>query len=335
MSNSAKLVDFKGKQAVELKAGKYTAIVAPFLGSNVLRLYDEENGIEVFRFDEDLPLEDLQKTPEIYGFPTLYLPNRLENGVLKVSDAVYHLPVNDPLGNHIHGFLHKREHKIESYEADAIGAYVRTSYIYDENDEFFQYLPVSFRADFSFVLNASGLHYEFTMTNTSDKQLPYGVCNHTTINGPMTKDGKGLDMRLYLPVGEKWQLSRKCIPTGDFLPETNHDRQYLTGSQIPVEHDIDNDVFFAEEGSMDGNPFYGAIIEDFKTGKKIIYEVCRDFKFWVVWNDGGNKGYFCPEPMTWIIDAPNQPIPADESGYRELAPGESHTLSETLYTKAN
>ena len=333
MSNSAKLIEFKGEQAVELRAGRYVAIVAPFLGSNVVRMYDEELGIEVFRYDEDATLAQMQQSPEIYGFPTLYLPNRLAKGVLKCSDATYNLPVNDPLGNHIHGFLHKRKHEVVSYEADAMGASLVTSFTYDENDEFFKYLPVTFKAEFSFVLNESGLHYGFTMTNTSTRQLPYGVCNHTTISGPMTKDGEGLDMRLYVPVGEKWQLGRDCIPTGEFLPETNHDRQYLTGSQIPVLHDIDNDVFFAEEGSMDGNPFYGVIVEDAKSRKKIIYEVCRDFKFWVIWNDHGDKGYFCPEPMTWIIDAPNQPIPAGESGYRELAPGESHTLTETIYTR--
>ena len=332
MSNSAKVIDFQGKEAVLLETGKYEAIVAPFLGSNVLRLYDKQLEIEVFRYKEEFTLEQLTRSPEIYGFPTLYLPNRLAKGVLKTSDARYQFPLNDPLGNHIHGFLHKREHTLDSYVADAVGASVKTSYTYDEKDEFFQYFPVSFRAEYSFVLNESGLHYEFTMTNTSDKQLPYGVCNHTTISGPMTKDGEPLDMRLYVPVGEKWELGRDCIPTGEFLPETNHDRQYLTGSQIPVKHKIDNDVFFAEEGSYEGNPFYGAIVEDAKSKKKIIYEVCRDFKFWIIWNDEGDKGYFCPEPSTWIIDAPNQPIPADESGYRELAPGESHTLSEHVFT---
>ena len=63
-----------------------------------------------------------------------------------------------------------------------------------------------------------------------------------------------------------------------------------------------------------------------------LYEVCKDFKFWIIWNDHGMKKYFCPEPSTWIIDAPNQPIPADESGYLELAPGESKTLTEKIYT---
>ena len=208
----------------------------------------------------------------------------------------------------------------------------KTEYIYDDKDEFFSIYPVSFKAEYTFTLSEDGLDYDFTMTNTSDKQLPFGVCNHTAMNGPFTKDGNGLDVRLYIPIGEKWELSKSCIPTGEFLPMTNHDRQYITGSQVPVLHDIDNDVFFAEEGTFDGKPFYGALVTDSATGKKICYEVSRDFKFWVVWNDHGDKGYFCPEPCTWIIDAPNQPLPADESGYVELAPQESKTISQRLYT---
>lgn len=332
MGFSANITQYKNKEVIELTAARYRAVIAPFLGSNVLRLQDTANEIEVFRYDETLSIDELKASAEVYGLPTLYLPNRLANGVLKVSDATYHLPVNDPLGNHIHGFLHKREHTIVSAEVVGDKAVAKTEYIYDDRDEFFEYFPVSFKAEFTFTLSEEGLNYKFTLTNTSSKQLPFGVCNHTTINGPFTPDGNGLDTRLYIPVGEKWKLDKHCIPTGELLPMTNHDRQYMTGSQVPVLHDIDNDVFFGEEGSIDDEPFYGAYISDNASGKKIIYEVCKDFKFWIVWNDHGDKGYFCPEPCTWIIDAPNQPIPADESGYKELAPGESKTLTERIYT---
>lgn len=332
MSYSATIAPYKGKDVVELTAGKYKAIIAPFLGSNVMRMQDVEAGIEIFRYNADLTIEELQASPEVYGLPTLYLPNRLAGGVLKVSDATYNFPLNDPLGNHIHGFLHKREHTIVSATVEGDKAIAKTEYVYDSNDEFYNIYPVSFKAEYTFTLSDDGLFYEFTMTNTSDRQLPYGVCNHTAINGPFTKDGDGLDMRLYVPIGDKWELSKSCIPTGDFLTITNHDKQYITGSQVPVLHDIDNDVYFAVEGSMDDKPYYGAIATDIKSGKRICYEVCKDFKFWVIWNDHGDKGYFCPEPCTWIIDAPNQPLPADESGYVELAPGESKTISEKIYT---
>ena len=150
MSYSAEIIDYKGKEAVALTAGKYKAIVAPFLGSNVIRMQDVENDIEIFRYDESLSVEDLKKSPEVYGLPTLYLPNRLANGVLKVSDATYHFPLNDPLGNHIHGFLHKREHTLVSATVDGKKAIAKTEYIYDKNDEFFETYPVSFKAEFTF-----------------------------------------------------------------------------------------------------------------------------------------------------------------------------------------
>lgn len=332
MSQSAVKTTYQGKDVIELSAGRYKAIIAPFLGSNVMRMQDIENEIEIFRYDETKTPEELQQSAEVYGFPTLYLPNRLSNGVLKVSDATYNFPINDPLGNHIHGFLHKREHSIVSAEVVGDTAVAKTEFIYDEKDEFFSIYPVSFKAEFTFTLSEEGLSYEFTMTNTSDKMLPYGVCNHTTINGPFLKGAKGEDMRLYVPVGEKWELSKQNIPTGVFMPHTNHDRQYLTGSQIPVLHEIDNDVFFAETGTLNDKPFYGITATDDASGKMIVYEVSEDFKYWIIWNDSGDKEYFCPEPSTWIIDAPNLPIPASESGYLELAPNESKTVTERIYT---
>ena len=51
MSYSAEIIDYKGKEAVALTAGKYKAIVAPFLGSNVIRMQDVENDIEIFRYE--------------------------------------------------------------------------------------------------------------------------------------------------------------------------------------------------------------------------------------------------------------------------------------------
>lgn len=332
MSQSAVKTTYKGKEVIELSAGRYKAIIAPFLGSNVMRMQDVENEIEIFRYDETKSPDELQQSAEVYGFPTLYLPNRLSNGILKASDATYNFPINDPLGNHIHGFLHKREHSIVSAEVVGDTAVAKTEFIYDEKDEFFSIYPVSFKAEFTFTLSEEGLSYEFTMTNTSDKMLPYGVCNHTTINGPFLKGAKGEDMRLYVPIGEKWELSKQNIPTGVFMPHTNHDRQYLTGSQIPVLHEIDNDVFFAETGTLNDKPFYGITATDDASGKMIVYEVSEDFKYWIIWNDSGDKEYFCPEPSTWIIDAPNLPIPASESGYLELAPNESKTVTERIYT---
>ena len=332
MSISSTIKDFCGKETVELVCGKYTAVIAAFNGSNIMRMQDTENKIDFFRNNPDFTADDYKKNAEVYGFPTLYLPNRLAGGVLKVSDYTYQFPCNDPLGNHLHGFLHLREHKIVAAETTDTAAIAKTEYIYDEKDPFFTTFPVSFKAEYTFTLSDEGMAYSFTMTNLSDRQLPYGVCNHTAMKGPFIEGGKAEDVRLYVPIGDKVELNARCIPTCDFKPLNNYDKNYLSGSTIPVGMDIDNDMYFMEEGSVDGKPFYGIVATDTATNKQIRYEVCKDFKFWIIWNDHGDKGYFCPEPMSWIIDAPNLPLSQSESGYMELAPGESKTVTEKIYS---
>lgn len=327
-------INYKGEPCIELKAGGYLAIIAPGIGSNVIRLRDEANDIEIFRFCDTVTVDEIKQSPEVYGLPTLYLPNRLNGGKLKTSDACYQLPVNEPaLGNFIHGFLHKRQHSVVEVMATEEQAIAKTEYLYDENDDYFQYLPIKFKAEFTFTLSEQGFTYAFTMTNLSDCQMPYGVCTHTTMMGPFTSEGKGENMRLYVPIGEKWQLNDRCLPTGIFMPLDNHDKQYLTGSMVPVKQIINNDVYYAETGDIDGTPIYGVVASDLESGKEIRYEVSEDYKFWVIWNDWGEKGYFCPEPMTWMIDAPNLPLAPEDTGYQELAPGESKTVTQHIYTK--
>ena len=335
MSISAEITKWKGRDVIALSAGTYTATIAPFLGSNIIRMQDSATGADFFRNDDTRTIEEIEENRVTWGFPTLYLPNRLSGGKLKCSDYTYQFEIDEPdFGNEIHGFLHLREHEIVSAETTATSAIAKTSYTYDEKDPMFKAFPVSFRADFTFTLDANGMHYEFTMTNLStDRQLPFGMCNHTAIKAPFIEGSDGMDVRLYVPIGEKWELGKNLCPTLDMLPHGNHDRQYMTGSLIPVKQIIDNDVYNTVIGDLDGREFRGAVVTDLRTGAEIVYEISDDFLFWVLWNEWGEKEYFCPEPMTWMIDAPNLPLPPEESGYRELAPGESKTVSERIYAR--
>ena len=93
-------------------------------------------------------------------------------------------------------------------------------------------------------------------------------------------------------------------------------------------------LYTAEMNELDGKPFYGVYATDVATGKKVCYEVDDTMKFWIMWNDHGDKGYFCPEPMSWNIDAPNLSGAPEITGYTELAPGESKTVKERIFTMA-
>ena len=83
----------KGVPCVQLTAGRYTAVVSPQYGASVWRMRDTVNDVEVFRYRDDVTADEIDNAREIWGLPTLYLPNRFDGGLLKTSDAEYHLPV--------------------------------------------------------------------------------------------------------------------------------------------------------------------------------------------------------------------------------------------------
>lgn len=324
----------KGVKCVKLSTDKYFAVISPETGSNVFRMFDKLNNIEVFRYSEECTLEIFDQAREIWGLPTLYLPNRLDNGVLKTSDAVYHLPVNETLlGNHLHGWVHKRPHEIVSVNADDKRAVLHTCYTFDKNDEMYSCFPVDFKIEYIYTLSDErGLEQEVRLTSLSDKALPVSICTHTCLNAPMTVGGSEDTMRLCVPIVEKCGLDERCLPDETLGPLSDWDMEYKNGTKRPTHQVISNDMYTACMNKLDGEDFYGTIVTDTATGHRLCNEVSKEYIFWNMWNDEGFKGYFCPEPMTAMINAPNLSLPREVSGYKELAKGETFTCSQRFFT---
>ena len=334
MMHTAKIVNWKGMDCVELSAGGYTAWIANEIGSNVIRMHDDKNGVEFFRWNAENTPDTIKNSAEVWGLPSLYLPNRFADGVLRASDHTYQLPVHEkaPFHNHIHGFLHKRAHTVVAYQADETAAWAKTAYTYDEKDPFFQYLPVSFRVEYTFRLSAEGLHYTAAFTNLSDRMLPMSQATHTTIASPFVDGAKEEDTRIAVPLEKKWILNDRCLPTLEIADPNAYDLQYKTGTMCPVLQNISNDMYSASEQTLNGKPFRGVVLKDAATGKGIAYEVDEQYKFWIIWNDQGFHHYFCPEPMTAMIDAPNLDLPSEQTGYTEVKPGETYTITQHFMT---
>lgn len=334
MNNTTQLMKWNGMTCVKMNAGGYEALVAYEIGCNVIRLRNIGKGIEFFRWNPDNTADDIRQSAEVWGLPTLYLPNRFADGVLKTSDAVYQLPVNEkaPYNNHIHGFLHKRVFEVVEHNSDSNCAWVKTRYVYDERDEFFQYLPVRFTAEYTFTLSENGLEQEICFTNDDNKVLPMSLASHTTINAPFVDGGKEEDIRLTVPIGKKCELNERCLPTENLKAPAMWDLEYKNGTKCPVLQVVDNDMYFGETTKLNGEEFHGVIAEDIASGKKLCYEVSEQYKFWIIWNDRGFNHYFCPEPMTAMIDAPNLSLPADVSGYVEVKPNETFKASQRFFT---
>jgi len=331
---SANYITHKGAKAVELYSSGYRAIVLPGLGSNVTRFTDEKRNIDVFRYNNGVGLAEIMNSPEIWGLPTLYLPNRLDKGILHTSDAVYRFPVNEErFGNHIHGFVHKRAYTIKDMGVKGKTAFVVNEYIYDENDIFYAVFPVKFRIEIKIEVSDKGLKHTVTLENLSDRQLPVSVATHTTINAPFVEGGKQEDVVLQIPVGDRIQFNKsRWLPTGKYSKPTSYDKQYIDGT-CPVLKDICNDMYFGESLDIDGKPFHGAVMTDRATGRQLLNEVDEKYRFWIIWNHNGFMNYFCPEPMTAQVNAPNLDISSDKSGYEELAPGKKWSAVQRFFTR--
>lgn len=332
--NNTKITDYNGTPVVEMNAGNYTALIAYELGSNAIRLHDNKNGIEFFRYKADNSSDVIKRSSEVWGLPSLYLPNRFADGRLKTSDSVYQLPINEKgsFNNHIHGFLQKRLHNLVEHYADDNCAVVKTKYRYDENDEFFEYFPIRFLAEFTFTLSECGFEHKIRFTNLSDKMMPISFATHTTINSPFVEDGKEENIRLYLPAVKRCRLNKRCLPDGEPVELEGTDLEYVSQGRKPVLQNVDNEMFLSHSLKLKGEDFHGVIAEDTESGKKIAYEVSDNYKFWIVWNDKGFNGYFCPEPMTAMIDAPNLDMPDDLTGYKEIKPHEKYEAYQRFFT---
>lgn len=330
----ARKANHKGIEAVELAAGGYYAVVAPQIGSSVLRLRDNEKGMEIFRYRDDVSIAEILNSTEVWGLPTLYLPNRFDGGLLKTSDGEYHLPVNEgKFGNHLHGFLQKRVHKIKALAAEDGKAYITTEYVYDENDFFFACFPVKFTAEITIELSDNGMRHTIALTNNSDKMLPISIATHTTINAPFVDGGRQEDIRLQVPAVKRINFNkRRWLPDGTQSELDKHDREYLSG-RVPVLKNICNEMYVGGTLKLDGEDFHGCVMTDTASGKRLCYEVDDRYKFWIVWNDKGFKNYFCPEPMTAQVNAPNLDMPGEESGYEEIAPNGRYSVSQRFFTK--
>lgn len=327
--------DFKGVKAYKLTADKYSCIVVPSIGGDVMRMRDEELKMEVFRYSDDATLERINEARVLWGLPTLYLPNRFDGGLLRTSDGEYHFPINEPkLNNYIHGWVQEREFDVVSVTAGGDTASIELCYMFDESDEMFEYMPVPFKLTYVYTLSARGLEQEITLQNLGDKMLPAILCTHTCISAPIVDGGKQETMLLSVPVAERCELGERSLPSERLLPLSDYDKKYRDGEMPPVLHDIDNDMYTAAENNiLDGEPFYGAVVTDTETGRRICNEVSREYKFWNMWNDKGVNGYFCPEPMTAMINSPNLSLPREVSGYAEIAKGEKYTCWQRFFTK--
>jgi aldose 1-epimerase len=72
-------------------------------------------------------------------------------------------------------------------------------------------------------------------------------------------------------------------------------------------------------------------LTDHRRKVKLIYDAGMKFKFWMIWNNNSGGEFFCPEPQTCLVNAPNLPLSLDHTGVITLRSGEIWSETSRLY----
>jgi len=296
---------------LKFELGEWHAEIA-LLGGNLLRLR-HRSGLELLRFPRSLA--QYKEKPEVWGVPTLFPPGRISRGRFKFGGRSYQFPLNDALGeNHMHGVASRRVWTLEDVGED----WVELSFENGPRRSCHSYFPHRFKISLRYLFRGSEVVQCVRVESFDSVSIPFGFGFHTAFRIPFGESGlegaRACVVKASVP-DFHWTL-REAFPDGSRSPFPKG--QDWRGGFPPEGRSI----FLHAPIAADRNGFRGAIIESPFDGARVLYEVGEEFKHWVLWNYCGDKGVFCPEPQTWMVDAPNSTLPASISGMGSLEPGE-------------
>lgn len=337
-------IAFLGHRALRAANDDLAIIVVPTWGSNLLSVVHQPTGTELLRVPESAA--QFLESPVLYGTPILFPPNRIEGGRFSYNGRDYQFDINEPeLGNHIHGFVYNRPWDVVGAEVDDAGRPVivtrfdaRQTPEPDDASDITRQFPHHFVITMRYTLDGSTLHKAAEVRNDGAEPFPFGFGFHTTFRFPEETG------RFALTAAKRWRLNDNMLPTGE-LEEIPFKEQLQRGMSL---HGVAlDDAFYVGDGATPADTGGGEAdhvgapagpgrsaatlrYEAAGTDIHIRYEADHHFKHWVIYNADGRSGFVCPEPYTWITNAPNLNVPASVTGLQELQPGEARLFQTAI-----
>lgn len=307
-----------GEQLLCLSTLTWEAEIAVSNNANLIRLRHIPSGLEILRTPNSLA--ELRQTPERYGMPLLFPPGRIARGRFSWNDREYVFPVNEPEKNcNLHGLLLGNPWTLAETGHDESEPSIKMSLDFDSRHPNYIGFPHEFRVELTYHFLGDSVIQETRVINQGRCPMPFGIGFHTAFRLPFGSHSAIAEQQCRIMAtssDKRWEMSDSSrLPTGKLLPlkdeEKFNGRQGLgigssgVGMLCPAE---------TQQG------FRGAVITSPADKVKVIYEVSEEFNFWALWNDGGGKGFFCIEPLTWLSNAPNLDISPELTGMYGLKP---------------
>ncbi|MBW7456844.1 aldose 1-epimerase [Paenibacillus sepulcri] len=319
--NSIESIMFHGEPAVKAQNGHISVVLVPGWGSNLVSMQLKSRQLELLRVPGSRG--EYEAVPVLYGIPILFPPNRIADGCFEFNGRTYQFEINEPAEhNHSHGLVFDKRWELVRAEEEEGRLILETEIRSDGNDEILSQFPHLFTIRVRYIVERNILTMETTVTNRDASPFPWGLGYHTTFNFPAALDGDIAQCRFSLNAVKQWVLDGRFLPTGE-LQNISYADELMQGKTL-IGHALDDAFMAAGSGNNE------AVLTDDSSGIRIVYRCDSYFKHWVVYNDDANQGYLCPEPYTWITNAPNLSLPPELTGFRVLHPGESVTAAAKI-----
>jgi aldose 1-epimerase len=287
---------------VEISTSHWIANINVEAGGNLFRLFHRSSRIEVLRTPPSV--EHLTAQPEMYGIPVLFPPNRIGGGMFNFQGRDYHLPINEKdRGNHLHGLVLGKPWHLEAVGQD----FCIMDYKFIATAGF----PHDFKLTMCYEFKPEGVFQRFAIRNCSPCPMPFGLGFHTAFNLPCGA------FATVTASNEYWEILRpSCLPSGKLIACEQADQKFEDDRAVSLHCPIIT-------GTIDNRSFRGMAITYPGRAIKLYYEVDECYRHWCLWNGGGKQSFFCAEPMTWMVNAPNLDLLPEVTGMQVLNPGES------------
>lgn len=320
---------YQGEKAIWLRHGALEAAIVPDIGGNLVAFRDTEKGFRFLREPEADGMEAFKQRPMVHGIPVLFPPNRYEDGKFPWNGTTYRLPVSEPSrSNHIHGFFYDIPWQVDDFGSDEQSSYVVVAQRVTESHPAYASFPHRFTIKIRYSLNRDGLKQEVGVRNDGSDPMPCAIGFHTTLNAPFAPGSSPADCVLRMTIGQRVEMNERMLPTGSYLP-LDADEQRMKGEgTTPYFARLDNHYTAVPQGGRNVME-----LTDTRLNVKLVYDAGTAYRFWMIYNADAASGFFCPEPQTNMVNAPNAPFPAGETGMVTLAPGEVWQETSSMYTE--
>ncbi|SFU45317.1 aldose 1-epimerase [Alicyclobacillus macrosporangiidus] len=320
---------YLGLRAIRLTAGSYQAVVLPDIGANLISFRDIDRGLSFLREPTPDEMPVFLTTPTTWGIPVLFPPNRIEDGTFTIGNMTYHFPINEESRqNHLHGFLHNTPWTVEDSGRLEGEAFVRLAVHVDETHPAYQIFPHPFQFTLEYRVTCTGLRQTADVVNLGHWPMPFMLGFHTAIRIPFSPLSTERDYVFTATIGRRWELNHRMLPTGAC--------QTLNGGEARISGEGIYPFFEPMDNHYTASPQNGrnyVTVTDKRFNLRLVYDAGLRYRHWMIWNNNAEGRFFCPEPQTNLVNAPNAPVPPDASGLLMLSPGERWTETSILYVE--